>query len=117
MALINPIVRNAAADIVHALDHLELTAARRLIAFIDALVPDYWEQPELTESYRELLDTVEDERIPCRHCARPVFQIGERWFHRDAEGGRFRGCRAASFVDDRGWDDSLDRRWTAAPSR
>jgi hypothetical protein len=117
MALINPIVRNAVADILHALDHPELSAARKLISFTGMLVPDYWEQPELTDSYRELFDVIADEAVSCRHCARRIFEIGDRWFHRSDDGGRFRGCRAASFDDDSGWDDTLDRRWMAAPPR
>jgi hypothetical protein len=117
MALINPIVRNAVADILHALDHMELSAARKLLGFTGMLVPNYWEPPELTDSYRELLETVKDEPVLCRHCAGPIFEVGDRWFHRNAEGGRVRGCRAASFDDDSGWDDTLDRRWTARPPR
>lgn len=117
MALINPILRNAVADVLHALDHPELAAARKLTGFTEMLVPDYWEPSELTDSYRGLLALVADERVPCRHCARPIFQIGDRWFHQGAESGRYRGCRAASFVGDQGWDESLDRRWNAAPAR
>jgi hypothetical protein len=108
MALINPIVRNAVADILHALDHPELAAARSLLRFTDMLVPDYWAPPELTESYKA---------VPCRYCARPIFEIGDRWFHRGAGGGRYRGCRAASFVGDQGWDEAMNRRWTATPAR
>jgi hypothetical protein len=117
MALTNPIVRNAVADMLHALDHPELAAARKLIGFTGMLVPHYWEPPELTESYRELLENVQDERVACRRCGHPIFQAGDTWFHRGAEGGRHRGCRAASFEPDKGWDDTLDRRWTAAPVR
>jgi hypothetical protein len=117
MALVNPIVRNAVADMLHALDHMELTASRRLVTFTQMLVPDYWEPPELTEGYLDALATMENDLLPCRHCGRPVFQVGERWYHRDAQGGRVRGCYAASFVDGEGWDAALNRRWMAAPPR
>jgi hypothetical protein len=117
MALINPIVRNAVADMLHAFDHPELTASQRLIALTQMLVPGYWEEPELTESYRDVLETTPNEMPACRHCGRPVFQVGERWYHRDAQGDRVRGCYAASFVSDRGWDTTLNRKWMAAPPR
>jgi hypothetical protein len=117
MALINPIVRNAVADMLHAFDHLELTASKRLITFTQMLVPHYWEQPELTEAYREALETTDNQPPPCRHCGRPVFEVGGQWYHLDAQGQRMRGCRAASFVSGRGWDETLDRRRTASPAR
>jgi len=117
MALINPIVRNAVADMLHAFDHPELTASRRLITFTQMLVPDYWEQPELTEDYSQALKTTKNELLPCRHCGRPVFQVGDRWYHRDAQGDRIRGCYAASFVSGQGWDTTLNRSSMAAPAR
>jgi hypothetical protein len=95
MALINPIVRNAVADVLHALDHPELTAAHHLLTFTQMLVPAYWERPELTESYGEMLQNVKNDVVSCRHCGRSVFHIGDRWFHRDAQGERVRGCYGA----------------------
>jgi hypothetical protein len=61
----------------------------------------------------------------CRWCGHPVGQTlksGQRWAHVARDGcagisGSI-GCRAASFDRlDWKWDDSLDRRWTAAPVR
>ena len=117
MALINPIVRNAVADMLHALDHPELAAAQRLLGFTQMIVPPYWEEPELTESYSEMLASVKNDVVPCRHCGRSIFQIGDRWYHLDAQGDRMRGCYAASFVADRGWDTELHRNWKATPGR
>jgi hypothetical protein len=55
MRLINPIVRNSVADMLHALTNYDdRLAARRLLAFSRMLVPDYWEPAELSESYTEL---------------------------------------------------------------
>ena len=42
------------------------------------LVPDYWEQPELTESYSEFLRAMKDDVVRCRHCAGPIFQVGDK---------------------------------------
>lgn len=55
MRELNPIVRNAVADILHAIKHqADEPAARMLVEFTAQCVPDYWERPELTESYLEL---------------------------------------------------------------
>jgi hypothetical protein len=54
----------------------------------------------------------------CRFCHQPIalfFSEDGPWVHLNEE--RNRGCRAASFDADRGWNDSLDRRWTAKPAR
>lgn len=58
----------------------------------------------------------------CRRCQYPVYMItkddGEEtnWFH--AAGDQVsRGCRSASFDRLGTWDDSLDRKWYAAPVR
>jgi hypothetical protein len=51
----------------------------------------------------------------CRHCDRKVI-LGPRWsngrrdwWHLAADGSLRRGCRAASFTDEYGWDDSIPR--------
>lgn len=52
----------------------------------------------------------------CRRCGKPIESLsGEVWFHTDS--ARSRGCRSASFTREHGWDDSIDRRWTAAPKK
>ncbi len=72
-------------------------------------------------------DNYED--ILCRHCNKPIFRDYNRWLHVgeavEIPGLPFkvqsdygmRGCRAASFSPGNGWDDSLDRKWNAAPAK
>jgi hypothetical protein len=56
------------------------------------------------------------ETATCRHCHRPISRVGGgSWKHEDPE--RCRGCRAASFREGEGWDDSLSRTWVAAPAK
>jgi len=52
-------------------------------------------------------------RGTCRRCGQPIVEENERWYHEDA--AQSRGCRAASFVAADGWDEALDKTWTAAP--
>jgi hypothetical protein len=53
MRLINPIVRNAVADMLHALANInDEQQAANLIAFCSSMIPDYWEPADLTEGYR-----------------------------------------------------------------
>lgn len=55
MRLINPIVRNSVADVLHPLTNYDdRAAARSLIGFCGSNVPDYWEPAQLTEGYVEL---------------------------------------------------------------
>lgn len=56
------------------------------------------------------------ERNECRRCHKSIHLVvglrSEFWVH-DSDGSR--GCRAATFTKDTGWDDTIPRRWTAAP--
>lgn len=56
--------------------------------------------------------------ISCQRCGRAIVPHGpDRWTHRGADGQTSVGCRAASFVPDKGWDDSLPRSWNAQAPR
>ena len=49
----------------------------------------------------------------CRRCGQPIqLQPDEKWSHLDPD--RSRGCRAASYTEESGWNDALDRSWLAA---
>lgn len=52
----------------------------------------------------------------CKRCGRPVVRQPDSCFvtHSNSVGyPTKRGCRAASFTPGGGWDDSLNRSWTA----
>lgn len=116
MRMINPIVRNSVLSVLHALDnYVEDDRARLYIGFQESLVPDYWECPVLTEDYLSVYERPAT-TVQCRRCGRGVVQDGNRWTHLAADGGLSIGCRAASFTDDDGWDESLDPNWKAQPS-
>jgi hypothetical protein len=54
----------------------------------------------------------------CRWCQRPIARVkgGQWWQHIDRDHSR--GCRAATFVPDEGWDDRFtDRTKRAEPVR
>lgn len=54
MAILNPIVRNAIATGLHALEHYsEHLGAREYWDFQRMLIPDYWEPAELLDDYWE----------------------------------------------------------------
>jgi hypothetical protein len=68
--------------------------------------------PELRAAYAVFMRAASpNEQAECRYCGKPITQFGDTWLH--SAGGR--GCRAATFDPDVGWDDSLDRKWRAAP--
>ena len=55
------------------------------------------------------------ERATCQHCGHSIYRLydkpGESWFH---EAGNHRGCRAAAYDRDGGWNklhDSLVRKY------
>lgn len=69
------------------------------------------------EAEAEQVEMLRRERAECRNCgqkiSRPVGGDVDMWRHEDAD--RSRSCRAASFDDETGWDDSLKRTWMARP--
>lgn len=68
---------------------------------------------EFRDAINEVLDGAEEGT--CRHCGGRILSLDsdQSWIH--AWGSGDRGCRAASFVSGEGWNDSLDRKWYAAP--
>jgi hypothetical protein len=121
MAILNRVVRDAAATALHAKAHyLTSNAARQYLDFQAMLVPGYWEPPELLDDYVEswASDPGPRDDIRCRGCGRAVVDLGDRWSHINAECGLNVGCcRAASFTPDDGWDEKIPRGWQAAPNR
>lgn len=122
MRILNPVVRNALASALHARSNYHRhRAASVYLDFQAGLVPDYWEPAQLLPEYVEewaALDARDDGyEGACRRCGRAIVQAtAGRWTHLAADGTLVIGCRAASFTSGDGWDDSLDRRWRAAPS-
>ena len=56
----------------------------------------------------------------CKHCQEPIqaMEHGDNtlvWNHTDDR--RSRSCRAASWVPGTGWNESLDQRWKATPTK
>jgi len=50
----------------------------------------------------------------CAKCGKPIMSMeagDDRWVHASND----RGCRAATFTECKGWDDSIDRRLLARP--
>lgn len=69
---------------------------------------------------RELLDQLEGGNLDteCAMCHKPISHMeirrGRRvWVHHDAD--RSEWCRSASFTDEDGWDETLDKKWKATP--
>jgi hypothetical protein len=57
----------------------------------------------------------------CRRCQRSIlrgarWRDGYHWWHIAEDHSLRRGCRAASFTTENGWDDSIDRKWMARPA-
>ena len=81
------------------------------------------QHPEI--SGRDLLDRLDGliasaeaavEHAICRCGKKIIKPFGEpKWVHdtRDQE----RGCRAATFHDEGGWDDSISASWVAVPAK
>lgn len=60
------------------------------------------------------------DRSTCRHCTQLITRRpGAHWVHNMpvGEGLGSRSCRAASLDRLGDWDDDLDKRWNAAPTR
>lgn len=57
MAELNPIIRNAICTALHATDTITSSqAARSFFEFTVQMIPASWEPPQLTESYRTLIE-------------------------------------------------------------
>lgn len=55
----------------------------------------------------------EEERDRCTRCGRLLYGARDEPMHMDDEGDLWKTCRAASFTEETGHDDSLDPRWVA----
>lgn len=68
MAAINPIVRNAVADVLHALTNFtEYAQARFLIRFLGNSVPSYWEPAELSDDIAHSNWAPREAPLDCGH--------------------------------------------------
>lgn len=70
---------------------------------------------EANERATQAMADSEPDRDVCAKCGQPVqTDSGDRgrWVH-SSDGSR--GCRAATFVPDNGWNDDIPRSWMAAP--
>lgn len=67
--------------------------------------------------YRRMVDMASAGPLQTRTCRCGMMIIRtddeQPWVHADRDASR--GCRAASFTHERGWDDAINRRWTATP--
>jgi hypothetical protein len=56
------------------------------------------------------------ERAVCRHCDVAIVLGNDGvWYHGDVPSWGSRGCRSHSYDRLAGWDDKLNRKWTATP--
>lgn len=117
MAELNPIIRNAIATGLFAIANMDRDdRCNGWVGFQSMLVPPYWEAPQLLDDLTGMRGTFSAlERTTCRHCGQPITRPGRWWIHTDDS--RSRGCRAASFTETGGWNDDLDRSWTAQPPK
>jgi ABC-type thiamine transport system ATPase subunit len=72
---------------------------------------------EAAELIEQLEEEMRPERTTCAKCGQPIETSkasGNQWIH-SSDGSR--GCRAATFTADQGWDDSIPRNWTATPAK
>ena len=121
MRILNSIVRNAIATGLHAQTNYDWAqAARAYSNFLTRRIPDYWEPPELLAEYVRSWGSRKEQddghEQSCRLCARPIVNpSGEKWTHLAADGTLVIGCRAASFTNETGWDDTLKVAWKAIP--
>lgn len=72
---------------------------------------------ETQERANEAIVASEPDRDECVKCGQPIqtdFRDRERWVH-TSDGSR--GCRAATFNDEDGWNDDIPRSWTATPRK
>lgn len=104
-------------DVQRALDELILD---RMIRLLESAVR---QQPNVTASalVAELRARQTQSVLPamdcgtCRRCGKRVVRVDHDFVTHVAEDGSVtnRGCRAATFNVDTGWDESLPRGWTA----
>jgi hypothetical protein len=117
MKELNQIIRNAIATALYALERVDQDPrCESFVNFQASLLPSYWEAPKLTDDLLTMQGTLARERKECARCGQVIVEQASGWTH-PTEAGTFRGCRAASFHADTGWNDELDRRWKAKPPK
>ena len=68
------------------------------------------------------MDLVMDE-AECHRCGATISRAVildstvTEWFHKGEWGAPIRGCRAATYRSDAGWNDAIPRTWVAEPKR
>ncbi|MFD8786649.1 hypothetical protein [Kitasatospora sp. NPDC059599] len=86
-------------------------SGRDVLARLEVLVK------EVEERANKAIVASEPARDECRKCGRPSETDSgdrERWVH---SSDRSRGCRAATFTEEDGWNDEIPRSWVATPQR
>ncbi|HTF49454.1 MAG TPA: hypothetical protein VK735_18585 [Pseudonocardia sp.] len=69
----------------------------------------------LLRTLRDRMTMVSEPTAKCRHCGQGIWDLAGKWRHCDPDNSI--GCRAASYREGKGWDDTLDRHWTAKPAK
>lgn len=54
MAELNPLIREGIVTALHAITNADKIPAKEYLWFQSALIPGYWEEPELSDDYKEL---------------------------------------------------------------
>ena len=62
MAELNPLIRNEIHTALYVSVTTETRASQSFISFTTQLIPPYWEQPQLIESYRRLVELYQEDK-------------------------------------------------------
>ncbi|MCD0453364.1 hypothetical protein LO762_29905 [Actinocorallia sp. API 0066] len=87
-------------------------SGRDVLVRLEALADEAVEQTEAA------LLASEPDHAECAKCGKPIETTAgdrERWVHSDSD--RSRGCRAATFTENEGWNDEIPRTWKAQPKK
>jgi hypothetical protein len=119
-------VRNHRRD-GNAADEIRIVFTKDQVAILRSLVDDARNADAFRNQLTEMdlllaLLTVAETKIgdrdvvKCRRCGRACYEErADVWTHVSADRGTSRGCRAASFTSDKGWDETLRGTWKATP--
>ncbi|TQF07024.1 hypothetical protein E6W39_38630 [Kitasatospora acidiphila] len=109
-------MRSGEADrLVHAVrrmvDANPEISGREVLLQLEALAQQTQEQAN------EAIVASEPDRDTCAKCGQPIetdSRDRSRWIH---SSDRSRGCRAATFTVEDGWNDEIPRSWMATPRK
>lgn len=109
-------MRSAQADtmvraVKKAVDDEPGISGREVLALLEELAH------KAQERATEAMADSEPDRETCAKCGQPIqtdSRDRERWLH---SSDRSRGCRAATFDRENGWNDDIPRSWMATPRR